>query len=48
MANCSHLKNKELFNEIKEAQKMTSAIASEKVLAKDWNSKEDDVVWKNL
>lgn len=29
-------------------EKMTSAIASENVLAKDWNSKEDDEAWKNL
>lgn len=29
-------------------ERMTSAIASEKVLAKDWNSKEDDEAWKNL
>lgn len=25
-----------------------TAIASEKVLAKDWNSKEDEEAWKNL
>lgn len=28
--------------------KMKTAIASEKVLAKDWNSKEEDITWKNL
>ena len=30
------------------SEKMATAIASEKVLAKDWNSKEDDEVWKDL
>ena len=30
------------------SEKMNNLIASEKVLAKDWNSKEDDEVWKNL
>ena len=29
-------------------EKMFNAIASEKVLAKDWNSKEDKKSWKNL
>ena len=29
-------------------EKLGCAIASEKVLAKDWNSKEDDKAWKNL
>ena len=29
-------------------EKMATAVASEKVLAKDWNSKEDDEAWKNL
>lgn len=29
-------------------ERIASAIASEKVLAKDWNSKEDDEAWKNL
>ncbi|MFC1691692.1 AbrB/MazE/SpoVT family DNA-binding domain-containing protein [Nanoarchaeota archaeon] len=29
-------------------EKMSSAIASEKVLAKDWNSKEEDEAWKKL
>ena len=29
-------------------EKMFNAIASEKVLAKDWNSKEDKKAWKNL
>ena len=29
-------------------QKMFTALASEKSLAKDWNSKEDDRAWKNL
>ncbi|MEA3430094.1 MAG: AbrB/MazE/SpoVT family DNA-binding domain-containing protein [Nanoarchaeota archaeon] len=29
-------------------ERMATAIASEKVLAKDWNSKEDDEAWKNL
>ena len=27
---------------------MQTAFASEKVLAKDWNSKEEDEAWKNL
>ncbi len=27
---------------------MTSAFATERVLAKDWNSKEEDDAWKNL
>lgn len=30
------------------SKKRFSAIASEKVLAKDWNSKEDEEAWKNL
>jgi AbrB family looped-hinge helix DNA binding protein len=30
------------------SEKMFTAIASEKVLAKDWNSREDEEVWKNL
>ena len=30
------------------SEKMSTAIASEKSLAKDWNSKEDDKAWKNL
>ena len=30
------------------SEKMATAIASEKALAKDWNSKEDDEAWKNL
>ena len=29
-------------------EKMFTALASEKSLAKDWNSKEDDEAWKNL
>ncbi len=29
-------------------EKMFSALASEKVLAKDWNSEEDKAAWKNL
>lgn len=29
-------------------EKMASAIASENVLAKDWNSKEDDEAWEKL
>ena len=29
-------------------RKMFTALASEKVLAKDWSSKEDDETWKNL
>ena len=30
------------------SEKMFTALASEKSLAKDWNSKEDDKAWKNL
>ena len=30
------------------SEKMATAIASEKVLAKDWNSKDDEKIWKNL
>ena len=30
------------------SEKMFTALASEKSLAKDWNSKEDDDAWKNL
>lgn len=30
------------------SEKMFSALASEKVLAKDWLSKEDEEAWKNL
>ncbi|OYT32606.1 AbrB/MazE/SpoVT family DNA-binding domain-containing protein [Candidatus Woesearchaeota archaeon] len=30
------------------SEKMATAIASEKSLAKDWNSKEDEEAWKNL
>lgn len=29
-------------------EKIFTAVASEKVLAKDWDSKEDDKAWKNL
>ena len=30
------------------SKKMATAIASEKSLAKDWNSREDEEAWKNL
>lgn len=30
------------------SEKMQAAYASEKTLAKDWNSKEDEEAWKNL
>lgn len=30
------------------SEKIFTAIASEKVLAKDWNSKEEEEAWKNL
>lgn len=30
------------------SEKIANAVASEKVLAKDWNSKEDEKAWKNL
>ena len=29
-------------------EKLFTALASEKTLAKDWNSKEDEEAWKNL
>lgn len=29
-------------------ESMLTALASEKVLARDWNSKEDEEAWKNL
>lgn len=29
-------------------ERMLTALASEKVLAKDWNSKEEDDAWKDL
>ena len=29
-------------------EKMFTALATEKVLAKDWNSKEDEQAWKDL
>ncbi len=29
-------------------EKLFTALASEKALAKDWNSKEDEEAWKNL
>ncbi|PPA80133.1 MAG: SpoVT / AbrB like domain protein [ANME-2 cluster archaeon HR1] len=29
-------------------ERMHTAFASEKVLAKDWNTKEEDEAWKNL
>ena len=34
------------MNEMNE--KMFTALASEKSLAKDWNCKEEDEAWKNL
>lgn len=34
------------MEQIKES--MATAVASEKILAKDWNSKEEDNAWKNL
>ena len=30
------------------SERMFDAIASEKVLARDWSSKEDEKAWKNL
>ncbi len=30
------------------SERMATAISSEKSLAKDWNSKEDEEAWKNL
>ena len=30
------------------SEQMETAFASEKVLAKDWNTKEDDEAWKDL
>lgn len=38
----------ELRPMIQVSEKMATAIASEKVLAKDWNSKEDEEAWKDL
>lgn len=38
----------ELRNMKQVSEKMSTAIASENVLAKDWNSKEEDDAWKNL
>ena len=40
---------RKMKNELKEiSKKLFTSIASEKVLAKDWNSKEDDKSWKDL
>ena len=33
---------------LKQIKKMFTALASEKVLAKDWMSKEDEEAWKGL
>ncbi len=33
---------------VKQLEGMLTAIASEKVLAKDWNRKEEEKAWKNL
>jgi len=30
------------------SEKIATAVATEKVLAKDWDSKEEDEAWKNL
>ncbi|NQV09077.1 AbrB/MazE/SpoVT family DNA-binding domain-containing protein [Candidatus Woesearchaeota archaeon] len=30
------------------SEKLLTALASEKALSKDWNSKEDNKTWKNL
>ena len=30
------------------SERMETAFASERVLAKDWNTKEDDAAWKDL
>lgn len=30
------------------SERMATALASEKALSKDWNSKEDEKAWKNL
>jgi len=40
---------RKMKNELKEiSKKLFTPIASEKVLVKDWNSKEDDKAWKDL
>ncbi len=33
---------------IKINEKLFTALATEEVLAKEWNSKEDEEVWRNL
>ena len=38
----------ELIPMKKLSEKMENAIASEEILAKDWDSKEDKEAWKNL
>ena len=38
----------ELIPMKKLSKRLSTAIASEKALAKDWNSKEDEAAWKNL
>ena len=35
-------------NKSKIDEKLFTALASEKSLAKEWNSKEEDKAWKNL
>ena len=34
--------------ELRPMKQMETALASEKVLAKDWNTKEENKAWKNL
>lgn len=38
----------ELRSMNKISEKLSTAFASERVLAKDWKSKEDDKAWRNL
>jgi hypothetical protein len=37
-----------IFNEKKVSESLLTAIASEKTLAKDWLTKEEDEIWKDL
>ena len=36
------------MKQIRVSEKISAAVASERVLAKDWDSKEDDEAWKDL
>lgn len=41
-------KTKDLLIECSDDEKLFTALASEKSLAKGWNSKEEDKAWKKL